>query len=91
VGRGDADWDDRVIDTFMVKVGDTYQLVFKGIVRPTWDGTQPGWSWTYDGISHWPGCKEAPAVIGLPNGTGAFTVTPDRAVTRNLATVRQIS
>ncbi len=58
-----------VIDTFMVKVGDTYHSFSKGSyvqhgTAPSLDGP-----WTYDGISHWPGCKEAPAVIGLPDGT----------------------
>jgi hypothetical protein len=53
----------------MVKVGDTYHSFSKGSyvqhgTAPSLDGP-----WTYDGISHWPGCKEAPAVIGLPNGT----------------------
>jgi hypothetical protein len=58
-----------VIDTFMVKVGDAYHSFSKGSyvqhgTAPSLDGP-----WTYDGISHWPGCKEAPAVIGLPDGT----------------------
>jgi hypothetical protein len=58
-----------VIDTFMVKVGDTYHSFSKGSyvqhgTAPSLDGP-----WTYDGVSHWPGCKEAPAVIGLGDGT----------------------
>jgi len=44
VGRGDEDWDDRGHRHFMVKVGDTYHSFLEGIVRSTWDGTQPGWS-----------------------------------------------
>jgi hypothetical protein len=58
-----------IIDTFMVKVGDTYHSFSKGSyvqhgTAPSLDGP-----WTYDGVSYWPGCKEAPAVIGLPGGT----------------------
>ena len=58
-----------VIDTFVVKVGDTYHSFSKGTFVQHGTASSLDGPWTFDGTSYWPGCKEAPAVIDLGNGT----------------------
>jgi hypothetical protein len=58
-----------VIDTFMVKVGTTYHSFSKGSFVQHGTAASLDGPWAFDGTSYWPGCKEAPAVIDLGNGT----------------------
>jgi len=58
-----------VIDTFIVKVGTTYHSFSKGTFVQHGTAASLDGPWTFDPTSYWPGCKEAPAVIDLGNGT----------------------
>ena len=58
-----------VIDTFVVRVGGTYHSFSKGTYVQHGTASSLDGPWTFDGIQHWPGCKEAPAVIDLGTGT----------------------
>lgn len=58
-----------VIDTFVVKVATTYHSFSKGTFVQHGTASSLDGPWTFDPTSYWPGCKEAPAVIDLGNGT----------------------
>jgi hypothetical protein len=58
-----------VIDTFVVKVGTAYHSFSKGTFVQHGTAASLDGPWTFDSTSYWPGCKEAPAVIDLGNGT----------------------
>jgi hypothetical protein len=58
-----------VIDTFIVKIGSTYHSFSKGTFVQHGTASSLDGPWTFDSTSYWPGCKEAPAVIDLGNGT----------------------
>jgi hypothetical protein len=58
-----------VIDTFMVKVGDTYHSFSKGSFVQHGTASSLDGPWTFDAKSYWAGCKEAPCVVDLGNGS----------------------